>query len=210
MTDADIADLVARFPLPEGVPDASFNKRELADFFAVSLPTLDAWIGDGLPALVEGTNGRSWEFQASAAWAWKCARDEGERIKSTAAQASIAAMRLALVGGKAGNSMQSLPPKERQQLYDVEAAYEKLRRERNQTLDRDEVKAVMNDLLRIVRDTLSMAPDTLERKVGLDGKGVEAATEVCDDILAALDQRISKFFADRTVITREARTDLFN
>lgn len=210
MTDLEIAEIVARFPLPDGVPDVVLNKRDLSDFLAVSLPTLDAWISAGMPAISEGTNGRSWEFQASAAWAWKCARDEGERIKSTEAQAAIAAMRLALVGGKAGSSIQSLPPKERQQLYDVEAAYEKLKRERNQSLDRDEVTSAMTDLLRIVRDSLSMLPDTLERKIGLDGKGVDAAVEHCDDILGELERAIAKFFADRPVITREARTDLFN
>jgi phage terminase Nu1 subunit (DNA packaging protein) len=210
MTDDEITAIVERFPLPEGVPDVVLNKRELAEFLATSTTTLDVWVRDGLPARVEGTNGREWEFQASAAWAWKCAREEGERIKSTEAQAAIEKMRLALVGGKAGNSMQALPPKERQQLYDVEAAYEKLRRERNQTLDRDEVQAVMNDLMRIVRNGLSMLPDNLERKLGLDGKGVEAAQEQCDDTLTELDMAISKFFSDRQVITREARTDLFN
>ncbi len=186
------------------------NKRELSDFFGISLPTLDAWIADGLPALVEGTNGRQWEFQASAAWAWKCGRDEGERIKSTEAQAAIAAMRLALIGGKSGNSIQSLAPKERQQLYDVEAAYERLKRERNQSLDRDEVNQVMTDLLRMVRDSVSTLPDTLERVANLDGRTVDKAIEACDNLLESLEQIIQRFFSDRPVITRETRTDLFN
>ncbi len=120
--------------------------------------------------LTEGTNGRQWEFQASIAWAWKCARDEGEREKNSQAQAAIAAMRLALIGGKSGSSIQSLPPKERQMLYDVEASFEKLKRERNQSLDRDETMAVFNDLMRIVRDGCSALPDTLEREASLDGK----------------------------------------
>lgn len=203
-------DLLKRFPLPDGVPDAVLNKRELADFFGVSAPTVDAWVSDGLPAISEGTNGRSWEFQASAAWAWKCARDEGERIKSTEAQAAIAAMRLALIGGKSGNSIQSLPPKERQQLYDVEAAYERLKRERNQSLDRDEVAAVLTDLLRIVRDGVSTLPDTLERVASLDGKAVNKTVDACDELLEELERTIARFFADRPIITRETRTDLFN
>lgn len=209
MTD-DIAELVARFPLPEGVPDAVLNKRELADFFGVSLPTLDAWVMDGLPALTEGTNGRSWEFQASAAWAWKCSRDESEKVKSTEAQAAIAAMRLALIGGKSGNSIQSLPPKERQQLYDVEAAYERLKRERNQSLDRDEVRQVLDDLLRTVRDGVSVLPDKLEREANLDGKAVDKALEACDDLLEELENAVRRFFDARPVITRETRNDLFN
>lgn len=210
MTDTDIDALVARYPLPEGVPDAVLNKQELADFFGVSLPTLGAWISDGMPAISEGTNGRQWEFQASAAYAWKCAREEGEKIKSTQAQAAIAAMRLALIGGKSGNSIQSLAPKERQQLYDVEAAYEKLKRERNQSLDRDEVNLVLTDLLRMIRDGISSLPDSLERRVNLDGRGVDVAVETCDDMLEELEALIARFFADRPIITRESRTDLFN
>lgn len=210
MTDEDIAGLVARFPLPDGVPDAVLNKRELADFFGVSLPTLDAWVMDGLPPLIEGTNGRQWEFRASVAWAWKRSRDEVEQVKSTEAQAAIAAMRLALIGGKSGNSLQSLPPKERQQLYDVEASWEKLKRERNQSLDRDEVASVFSDLLRMVRDGVSSLPDSLERKLNLDGKGVDVAVEACDDMLEEMEAAIKRFFADRPQITREARTDLFN
>lgn len=210
MTDTDINALVARYPLPDGVPDAVLNKQELADFFGVSLPTLSAWISDGMPAISEGTNGRQWEFQASAAYAWKCGREEGERVKTTQAQAAIAAMRLALIGGKSGNSIQSLAPKERQQLYDVEASYEKLKRERNQSLDRDEVNLVLTDLLRMIRDGISSLPDSLERRVNLDGRGVDVAVETCDDMLEELEALIARFFADRPIITRESRTDLFN
>ena len=210
MTDAEITEMVARFPLPESVADVVLNKSELADFFAVSLPTLEAWIKAGLPWVSEGTNGRSWEFQASVAHAWRCARDEGDRLRSTEAQAAIAAMRLALVGGKVGDSLQSLPPKDRQQLYDVEAAYERLCRERNQSLDRDEVIVVMTKLLQIFRDSLQMLPDTLERKLGLDGKAADVAVEHCDNTLMVLEDTVEKFFSDRPITSRDVKRDLFN
>ncbi|WP_162243592.1 DUF1441 family protein [Rhizobium sp. Leaf386] len=186
------------------------NKQELADFFGVSLPTLNAWVSDGMPAISEGTNGRQWEFQASAAWAWKRCRDEAEQTKSTEAQAAIQAMRLALIGGKSGNSIQSLAPKERQQLYDVEAAYEKLKRERNQSLDRDDVRQVLDDLLSTVRDSVQALPDTLERVASLDGKAVDKAVEACDDLLEEIESAVRRFFDERPIITRETRSDLFN
>lgn len=210
MNADDIAAIVERFPLPEGVPDAVLNKRDLSEFFGCSLPTIDSWIMAGMPALSEGTNGRSWEFQASVAWAWKCNRDENDRTKSEQASAAIAAMRLALIGGRSGDSMRALPPKDRQQLYDVEAAYEKLKRERNQSLDRDETSQVFSDVYRIVRDTLGALPDTLERELMLDGKGVTKTIEACDALLEAIDARIKRFFSDRPEIKRDIRTDLFN
>lgn len=54
---------VERFPLPAGVADAVLNKSQLARALAVSEPTIDRWVADGMPVLSAGTNGRSYEFQ---------------------------------------------------------------------------------------------------------------------------------------------------
>ena len=207
---AELDALVQRYPLPDGVPDAVLNKRELSEFFAVSVPTLDNWIRDGLPAKTEGTNGREWEFLASVAYAWKCSRDDGERLKAGEAQRAIEAMRLALVGGKAGDTIRALSARERKELYEVEVTHERLKRERNQSLDRDEVNAVLNDLLRIVRDGVSAFPDTLERVANLDGPAVASLIEACDELLEELARSIDRFFDDRPIVTREERKDLFN
>jgi len=210
MSDFDIEKMVAAHPLPEGVPDAVLNKTELADFFAVSVPTIDAWQRAGMPANSDGTNGRAWEFQASHCWAWKQARDAEEVHRSAEAAAAIAAMRLQLIGGKAGDSIRSLSPKERQQLYAVEADYERLRRERNQSIDRDEVRQAFEDLLSLIRDAINAYPDRLERDAGLSGKAVEKATEYGDSLLDQLEKRIVEFFAARPLDERRDRPDLFN
>ncbi len=210
LTDSEIADLVACYPLPEGVPDTVLNRNELAAFFGVSAQTITSWINAGMPVLRDGGQGQAYEFQASACWAWRASEKARDDARSAEAQATIAAMRLALVGGKAGNSIQSLAPTERRQLYEVEAAYERLCRERNQSLDRDEVSVVMSDLMRMVRDGVSSLPDTLERVANLSGTGVSAAVDACDQLLDEMERRIASFFADRPVITRADRSDLFN
>ena len=58
--------------------ERGLNKSQLARALNVSEPTVDRWIGDGMPVLSAGTNGRSYEFQLSECFAWRKAR-EAER-----------------------------------------------------------------------------------------------------------------------------------
>ena len=206
----DIDRLIAAYPLPDGVPDAVFNRAELAEFFGVSEPTVTAWMRDDMPVLEEGTNGKAYQFQASHCWAWRQAKKAQEELQRSEARRAIEAMRLKLIGGGAGDSIRGLPPKERQQLYDVEAAHAKLCRERNQTLDRDDVSGLITEILRLTRDGISQLPDVLERECNLDAKAVTVAIDHCDATLEELHATLERFFADRPVITREDRKDLFN
>jgi phage terminase Nu1 subunit (DNA packaging protein) len=198
-----------RFPLPDGVPDAVLNKGEVADFFGVSAPTVEAWVGDGMPALKRGTNGSPWEFEASAIWAWKCARDHGAQVKSDEARRTIEAMRLALTGGSLGDTIAALPAKEQRELFAVSVERERLMRIRNQTLERDDVRDFLDTVFSLIRDGVSSLPDRLERDAGLSAKGVDTAIESCDDLLDMVGKRIRDFFDARPEKTAAERTDLF-
>ncbi len=206
----DIEALVKAYPLPEGVPDAVLNKTEVAEFFQFSEPTIAAWIRDGMPFVEEGTNGRSYKFMASQCWAWRQSKKAGEEQQRSEARAAIEAMRLKLIGGEVGDTIRALPPKERQQLYDVEAAHLKLCRERNQTLQREDVSEVMTEVLRLCRDGVNQLPDVLEREVNLGPKAVAVAIQHCDTVLEELHRTMERYFADRPIVTREERVDLFN
>lgn len=43
---------------------------ELADFFGVSIPTVNAWIRNGCPFVTKGGKGRAWEFDSAAVATW--------------------------------------------------------------------------------------------------------------------------------------------
>jgi phage terminase Nu1 subunit (DNA packaging protein) len=46
------------------------NRKKLASIFGVSLPTIDSWVGKGMPALEEGGLGREWLFSTKECIAW--------------------------------------------------------------------------------------------------------------------------------------------
>lgn len=46
------------------------NRRTLADFLAVSLPTITNWIDEGLPFTIQGSKGKEWEFESAEVLTW--------------------------------------------------------------------------------------------------------------------------------------------
>ena len=121
---ADFEALVARYPLPEGVPDAVLNREEMGEALGVSLNTVTAWINAGMPVQAEGRNGRPYELRLSHCYAWNEARRRDEEVRSAQARDAISAMRLALVGGKSGDSIEALDPKQRREILTAQLAHE--------------------------------------------------------------------------------------
>lgn len=210
MAKPDTETLRAEFPLPDGVPDAELNKTECAEFMGVSLPTVEAWIRAGMPVIEEGTNGKAWRIQASEVWAWREAQRRAELTRRSEAQAAIEAMRLKLIGGKSGDTMRGLPPKERQAIYAAEATHEQLKRERNITLLRQDVEDAFADMLSLVRDSVTAFPDRLEREASLNAAQVNVAISLGDELLEELAKRMQEFFAARPIKESEQdRDDMF-
>jgi phage terminase Nu1 subunit (DNA packaging protein) len=46
------------------------NRNELAEIFDVSLPTVSAWLGAGMPVLEQGRKGREYAFDAGEVRKW--------------------------------------------------------------------------------------------------------------------------------------------
>jgi hypothetical protein len=71
--------LVAKYPMPKGGPDAEVNKNLLGAALDVSTTTIDKWLvlpeAERIPFVERGTNGRSYVFRLSVAYAWRMARD---------------------------------------------------------------------------------------------------------------------------------------
>ena len=47
------------------------NRAEVAEFFGISLPSLDAWIRNGCPFIQKGSRGISWQFDLLEVAKWK-------------------------------------------------------------------------------------------------------------------------------------------
>jgi phage terminase Nu1 subunit (DNA packaging protein) len=64
------------------------NRQELADIFGYSLPTISAWVENGMPVKTHGGRGKSFEFDTEDVLKWLLAR-EREARKRDAARASV-------------------------------------------------------------------------------------------------------------------------
>lgn len=179
--------------LPAGVEDAVLNRSQLARALNKSEPTISAWIGEGLPYITEGTNGRAYEFQLSACWRWMKLREKTDNDRQEAAEAAVRQMRLALIGGTdPDDGRGALSPKEQRDLYDAERAYMLTALQRGEQVKRAEMIAVLEDVFLIVRDSVTALPDRLEREAGITGKALDLAIGVCDSILVEAQKAVEQ------------------
>lgn len=178
--------------LPAGVVDAVLNRGDLARALNKSEPTIDRYVADGMPFLVEGTNGRAWEFQLSACWKWLKDRDRAEAEKQSLAEQAVQQMRLALIGGgDPHDEERGLTPKQRQEAYDAERAFMMTALARGEQVKRAQVIEGYEEFFKLFSQLLTTLPDKLEREAGITGKGIELAIRVCDATLAEAERRVA-------------------
>ncbi len=178
-----MADAKSQYPLPDGVRDAILNRGQIARALDVSEPTIDRWIADGMPVYEQGGNGKSYKFQLSDCWAWKCARDHDEALATEESERTVQQMRLALIGGAAGDSERALSPKERAELYEAEYRWSQAAKARGELTPIQRVEDLMEEVMATVRDTIVALPDRLQRECNLQNRQVEKAVIACDDAL---------------------------
>jgi len=210
LTESEIQALIERYPLPDGIEDCVMTREELAEPLGVSTNTITAWIAKGMPVLQEGGQGKAYELQVSACWAWRQAQKADESLQSEKVKRVQAALRLALTGGAVGDSIEALDPKTRKDILSVQIEQERFQRERNQLMRRDDVRETFDLVYGIIRDRMNAAPDMIERRNALEPKLVQELIDVCDEIVVDVREAIDSFWRERPV--REAaaeRHDLF-
>ena len=124
--------------------------------------------------------------------------------------AAAQAMRLALVGGQSGESIDALTPKQKREVIETQMAYEEFQKRRNQLIGRDDAIELFETLLGLIRDVLNALPDRLERDADLDARAVERTIEICDDTMIAAKTQVAEFFDARRVSHERERSDLFD
>lgn len=208
--NTELAKLRRKYPLPKDVPDAELNLTEAAAFLDVSTVTFGKYQAQGLPCLVQGGNGKEYVFRAADVWAWKRASEAGDEAKREAARATIQAMRMALVGGRMGSSIDALTPKEKREVISTQREIELLQRDRNELLAREDVADACEMFFGMVRDALDALPDEQAREAGLTNKQLGVAVDICDRTLTNLKTAIERFFADRPKRGARRRENLFD
>lgn len=210
MNKRELATLRRKHPLPDGVPDTELNLTQAAQFMNVSATTLNAWLSQGLPVIQRGGNGKDYKLRGGDIWAWKKAREADEDLRSREAMNAIQAMRLALVGGGLGDSIDALTPKEKREVIATQREHEAFAVDRHELLKREDVRDAFEVVFGLMRDSLDSLPDRIHREASLSNKQMGLASEICDRTLKEIEGRITRFFSDRPKGKASRRTDLLD
>ncbi|WP_054463778.1 hypothetical protein [Phaeobacter sp. 11ANDIMAR09] len=180
--------LVAKYPMPKGVPDAEVNKNLLGAALDVSTTTIDKWLvlpeAERIPFVERGTNGRSYVFRLSVAYAWRMARDAQDAATRQHAEDATAQLRMELLGGSIQDlGRAALSPKEQEQALKVEKEWILAAAARREFLRASDVAQAFEASFVAIRDGLDAAPDRLARELNLPPAAVEVIQEILDDVL---------------------------
>lgn len=210
LTQNDLDVLIARYPLPDGVNDVVMTRDELADAMSKTVNTISQWMSDGMPVKQQGGNGKAYELQLSHCWAWRKAVTQQEDERSDSVKKAAQALRFALVGGEAGDTIDALPPKEKREVVETQMQLEKFHQHRGALLRRDEVHDFIDITFAMIRDAIEAMPDRAERKTALDSAAVEAMITVGEETIEEIYKRISDFWSNHSLSDEKQRADLFN
>lgn len=120
------------------------NKAEAAEFFGVSLPTINAWISKGAPVLQKGSRGVPWVLDILALAEWR------------------------FTGG-AGVADDDIPqtPRERKDWYDSELKRLQFEKETGLLIASDDMRTTVAEALQPVMLGMETLTDVVERDAGL-------------------------------------------
>lgn len=191
VTDEEIGQLVARFPLPDGGADCEMNLTQLARALGTNTNTLGRWIIAGMPVIEAGTNGSEYRLSLAACYAWRQHQLEAERQAKAAAEARANEMARRLTG------METLPvqmtPKEQRTVLENQRIWLEIAKAQRQLVPIEEVVQVLERVLSEARAACDAGPDKLERELGLKGRQVELAIEVFDGVLVSIKNALDAY-----------------
>ena len=145
------------------------NKAELAEWFGVSVATVDAWLRRGAPYIQKGGPGKGWvlDLRYVAQWYYgKSAQDTEE-------------------------DPDKLDPKNRLDWYRGTRERTRHLQEVGELIPAADYERALSGALKTVAVTLESLPDVLERDAGIDGAAVERAQAVIDRVREGLHRQLA-------------------
>ena len=146
------------------------NKAQAAQFFDISLPTLEAWFRKGAPVVQKGSKGVSWilDLRAIAEWHFSVRLSDGSVDAET------------------------LSPAERKLWYDGEVKRRDLQIRDRELIQSAEVEQVIATAFSAIAQGIRSIPDHLERRTG-------CAPEIAEEVERLLDEEMT-ILADRLAV----------
>lgn len=171
----------ASAPAPASV---TMNRSELAQFFEVSEPTIDAWVRKGMPFLEEGTNGRPYKFDPQACRAWRAAI-EAARLAQEQAKAQLIAEQQAMepglpLGDEPDPSLTRITLDDQLKIRRIAVEDHKARQQRGELMEKAAVESQFEMLFSFLAQALEGFPDQLQRRLGLSLIQTRTIREITD------------------------------
>lgn len=146
------------------------NKAGCAEFFDVSMPTVDAWIRRGMPIVQKGGKGVSWQIDLLAAAQW--------RFGVQAAGGSI--------------DPESLEPMQRRAWYEGETKRRELQVRDRELIPAADVERVVATAFAALSSDIRAIPDNLERRHGIAGDVAEKVAAALDEAMQSTSERLAE------------------
>jgi terminase small subunit / prophage DNA-packing protein len=161
---ADLTDIAAQCPEIRRA-----NKAEAAQFFDITLPTLEKWLREGAPVLQRGARGVSWvlDLRAMAQWRYETRLPEG------------------------GLDPETLTPAERKLWYDGETRRRDLQVRDRELIPASEVESAVAQAFASLAQAVQSLPDELEQDAALTPEQAEAAERSLHRKLNAVADQLS-------------------
>lgn len=150
-------------------PERTGNKADLANWFGVSLTTVDQWLRRGCPFLDRGERGKQWRFDFLAVAKWRYGAPDAAP----------------------DDDPEKLAPKDRLDWYRGTRERTKHQQEIGELIPAAEYEAALSAALKTVAAGLESLPDLLERDAALPGPAIERTIEVIDQMRDGLYQRLT-------------------
>ena len=161
---------------------ATLNKRQIAEAFGVSVPTVDSWVARGCPVVEVGDKGAAYKFDLEAVRRWRDAELGRLKVEQEVTAAAIRGMQAELdLAGGGDPKIEALPFKHRLDFYKSEQQRMDLARQRGFLCETAKVRQDYARTLAYLRDRLQSLPDFLERRCALE-------PAVVDEIIEAVSQ----------------------
>lgn len=146
------------------------NKAEVAEFFEVSVKTVDGWVRRGCPIIQRGMLNKPWVFDLMAVALWKAGPQAGE---------------------DGAMDPEKLPPTDRRAWFDSEAKRRELQIRDRELIPAVEVQQAVSTAFAAIASELRSIPDHLERRGDATPEQAERISQAIDAAMEALADRLA-------------------
>lgn len=146
------------------------NKAGCAEFFDVSIPTVDAWIRRGMPVVQKGSKSVAWQIDLLAVAQWRFGAQT--------------------TGGSV--DPESLEPMQRRAWYEGETKRRELQVRDSELIPAADVERVVATAFAALSSDIRAIPDNLERRHGIAGDVAEKVAAALDEAMQSTSERLAE------------------